>query len=266
MITADSGSRKIFSIILATYNCGQKIESTVESILSQDRNLFELIVVDGASTDDTLEYVKKFENDLKFVSEKDNGVYDAFNKGINCASGEYLYFIGAGDKMRENVLEIVSKSLLPAAPAFLYGDAYVVKDKFLYGGEFNEERLKKQNICHQAIFYHRRIFDLLGKYDLRYDVFADWALNLKCFGDRRIEKQYLQSVIVDFEGGGLSTTIGDAVFKKDFPRLVKKYLGVKSYISYKYPNSTTQIYRKVYFPFVRPFVRAVRRIKNSGRG
>lgn len=224
-----------------------------------------MIVLDGASTDDTLDSIKKYESGLKLVSEKDGGVYHAFNKGIDLATGQYLYFIGAGDKLREGVLETVSEFLPPDVPAFVYGDAYVVKEQIQYGGEYDESRLQKQNICHQAAFYHRDIFELVGKYDLRYSIFSDWALNLKCFGDRRVKKQYLQRVIVDFEGGGLSSTDGDADFKKDFPRLVRNYLGLKSYINYKSPRVSSGIYRKVYFPFVRPLVSGVRRLKNGRR-
>jgi len=260
-----NSSRKIFSIVLATYNCGRKVEPTIESILCQNKDLFELIVFDGASTDDTLDCIRKYESDLKLISEKDGGVYHAFNKGIDLASGEYLYFIGAGDRLREGVLETVGEFLPPGVPAFVYGDAFVVKEQIHYGGEYDESRLQKQNLCHQAIFYHRDIFELTGKYDLRYSIFSDWALNLKCFGDRRIEKRYLPRVIVDFEGGGLSSTDGDADFKKDFPRLVRKHLGLKSYINYKSPQVSSGIYRKIYFPFVRPLVSALRRLKNGGR-
>jgi glycosyltransferase involved in cell wall biosynthesis len=265
MSSAKAGSRKIFSIVLATYNCGRKVEPTIESILSQNKDLFELIVLDGASTDDTPDCIKKYESDLTLISEKDGGVYDAFNKGIDLARGQYLYFIGAGDKLREGVFEYVSEFLPPGVPALVYGDAYVVREQIHYGGEYDESRLQKQNICHQAAFYHRDIFKLIGKYDLRYSIFSDWDLNLKCFGDRRIRKQYLERVVVDFEGGGLSSTGGDPDFKKDFPRLVRRHLGLKSYIAYQSPLISSGIYRKIYFPFVRPLVSALRRLKNGGR-
>lgn len=259
-------NRKIFSIILATFNCGRKAEATIQSILSQNRDLFELIVIDGASTDDTLDYIGKYQSDLKLVSEKDAGVYDAFNKGIESATGRYLYFIGAGDRLREGVLETVREFLPLDAPTFVYGDAYVVNERLHYGGEYCPSRLKEQNICHQAAFYHRDIFELLGKYDLRYSIFSDWALNLKCFGDRRIKKRYLEYVIVDFEGGGLSSTgDGDVNFKKDFPRLIRRSLGIKAYLAYRLPILSSDIYWKVYFPFVRPCVSAVRRLKTGRR-
>ncbi len=88
MALSETASQKIFSIIMATYNCGEKVENTLQSIFSQNKELFELIVVDGASTDNTLDYIKKYESSLILISEKDGGVYDAFNKGIDIATGK----------------------------------------------------------------------------------------------------------------------------------------------------------------------------------
>jgi hypothetical protein len=184
------------------------------------------------------------------------------------ATGRYLYFIGAGDRLREGVLETVSGFLPDSsdAPGLIYGDAYVVKEQILYGGEYCESRLKLQNICHQAVFYHREVFKLLGNYDLRYSIFSDWATNLKCFGDRRVRKQYLEYVIVDFEGGGLSSSgEGDADFKRDFSRLIRNYLGLKSYLIYKSRGALSFVYQKMYFPFVRPCVSAVKGLKTGSR-
>ncbi|MEJ7700922.1 MAG: glycosyltransferase [Pyrinomonadaceae bacterium] len=74
MALSETANQKVFSIIMATYNCGQKVENTLQSILSQNKELFELIVVDGASTDNTLEYLKKYESSLTLISEKDDGI------------------------------------------------------------------------------------------------------------------------------------------------------------------------------------------------
>lgn len=259
MPVSETVNQKMFSIIMATYNCGRKVENTLESIFSQNKDLFELIVFDGNSTDDTLDYIRKYENDLTLISEKDAGVYDAFNKGIERAAGKYLYFIGAGDGLREGVLQKVNESVLPDAPAIVYGDAYVVQDQLYYGGDYYDSLIEKQNICHQAIFYNRKVFQLTGNYELRYKIFADWALNLKCFGDHRIEKRYIKVIIADFEGGGLSSTTDDPAFDKDFPSLLRKYIGIKSYIVYKFPN----VYDKIYFPFVRPYISWIKRRNDS---
>ncbi len=207
--------RKRVSVITPTLNPGPKLEATINSVLAQKAELFEYIIVDGGSTDETLSMVRKYGKRINWVSKKDRGVYDAMNKGIKMARGDYLYFLGAGDHLRENILAKVEKEL-PAEPlTFVYGNVYVVNTKSEYLGEFDDDKLAKLNICHQAIFYERTIFDVIGKYDLRYSLLADYAFNLKCFADKRIRRIYLDEVIADFEGGGISTGT-DMNFIRDF--------------------------------------------------
>jgi glycosyltransferase involved in cell wall biosynthesis len=207
--------RKRFSVITPTLNPGPKLEATINSVLSQNEELFEYIIVDGGSTDETLNVIRKYGKRIKCVSKKDRGVYDAMNKGIKMARGDYLYFLGAGDHLRENILEKVEKELPDEPLTFVYGNVYVVNIKSEYLGEFDDDKLAKLNICHQAIFYERTIFEVIGKYDLRYRLLADYAFNLKCFADQRIRRLYVDEVIADFEGGGISTGT-DMNFIKDF--------------------------------------------------
>ncbi len=216
--------QKLFSIITPTYNCGPKIEKTIDSVLTQDEDLFELLIVDGASTDETLSIIGKYGDRIKLVSEKDKGVYDAMNKGIDLASGKYLYFLGAGDRMRANVLRKIEK-LMPDKPlAFVYGNVYWMDQAIIYSGEFDRSRLKTQNICHQAIFYERAIFDVMGKFELKFKVLADYVFNIKCFGDDRIDKRYIDYVIASFEGGGLSAKQKDLDLSNEHAQLIKNYL------------------------------------------
>lgn len=248
MIVSASENRKAFSIIIAAYNCGQKIENTLQSIFSNDEELFELIVMDGASTDDTLEYIKKYEDRLTLVSEPDDGVYHAFNKAIDLATGKYIYFIGAGDCLKPDILRQV-KELLPAeTPAFVYGKCYFVKQKRLDGKKFTDALFIRDNICQQGIFYHRDIFDSIGKFDLRYKVLADWFFNLKCFMKDAITKTYIEMVIADYEEGGLSSEITcDPVFVKEFPLFVKKHFGIIKYFTCKAFLKSPYVFNYIYY-------------------
>ena len=231
MAVTEAANQKMFSIIMATYNCGRKVENTLQSIFSQNKELFELIVLDGASTDDTLDYIKNYESDLTLISEKDEGIFDAFNKGIDVAAGKYIYFIGAGDCLRPGVLEQVKEFLPAEIPTLVYGNCYFVKRKGFDGRKFSSSDFTWTNICHQGEFYHRSIFDIIGKYDLRYKIFADWMLNLKCFLHRGINERYIPLYIADYQEDGLSCDLNnDPAFKKDFPRFVKKELGIKAFI------------------------------------
>lgn len=225
--------QKLFSVITPTYNSGSKLETTIQSVLAQDSSLFEYIIVDGGSTDNTLSLIEKYRDQLKFKTEPDEGVYDAMNKGIDMASGKYLMFLGAGDRLRANVLRQISEEL-PGGPLnFVYGNVFWVKEGTTYGWEFSERDLiHHKNICHQAIFYERKIFDLLGGYETRYKTLADFALNLKCFGNRSITRKYINRVIADYEGGGVSQSESDPVFMHDFNRLIFTRLGFKPWLKY----------------------------------
>src|SRR3954471_12753159 len=101
----------LISVISPTFNSGEKIAATVGSVLSQRQGLYELLVIDGGSTDDTLAYLRAQGPALRYLSEPDEGIYDAMNKGIRLASGEFLYFLGAGDRLLPGVLEAIAAEI-----------------------------------------------------------------------------------------------------------------------------------------------------------
>ncbi|MET0625516.1 MAG: glycosyltransferase family 2 protein [Pyrinomonadaceae bacterium] len=225
--------QKQFSVVVPTYNCGRKLAATLESVLSQPRELYEIIIVDGGSGGETLGVVEEYSGSLRFVSEPDRGVYDALNKGVGMSSGRHLLFLGAGDRLKEGVLERVAEILPEGEPSFAYGDAYLVRHDVRQGGTFGKKDFIGRNLCHQAIFYERTIFDLLGGFDLRYKVYADWAFNMKCFADARVRKLYLGLLVADFEGWGISDVQQDPAFWRDLPGLVRRHVGFDDYLRYR---------------------------------
>jgi glycosyltransferase involved in cell wall biosynthesis len=158
--------QKLFSVVIATYECGRKLASTLESVLSQPKELYEIIVVDGGSGGETLGVIEEYAGHLRFVSEPDRGIYDALNKGVSMSSGKYLLFLGAGDLLKAGVLERVAEILPEDGPTFAYGDTYLVRHGVCQSGTFVKEDFIVRNICQQAIFYDRKIFALLGGFDL----------------------------------------------------------------------------------------------------
>jgi glycosyltransferase involved in cell wall biosynthesis len=218
-------TRKRFSIITPTLNPGAKLEATINSVLCQKEGLFEYLVIDGGSHNDSLDLLRQFDGQITWVSEGDRGVYDAFNKGIDLSTGDYLYFLGAGDHLRSGILETMDRLIPKRSRVFIYGNAYLLEEKRDYAGKFDKVKLTRMNICHQAIFYERTIFEAVGKFDLRYRVFADHALNIKCFRDKRIQKLYVDEVIADYEGDGLSKHLDDPNFVNDLPQLINELLG-----------------------------------------
>lgn len=212
--------QKLFSIIIPTFNPGPKIEKTINSVLSQDGNLFELLVVDGGSTDDTLDLLSKYAGKINVVSEKDEGVYEAMNKGIELSTGKYLYFIGAGDSLRTAILAKLHAILPRDEFTFVYGNVYMVDKGMIYDGEFDKAKIKKSNICQQAIFYERKLFEVMGGFETRFRVLADHAFNLKCFWNPRIRKKYVAYLIANYEGGGISGRERDLTFALEYAELM----------------------------------------------
>lgn len=206
------------------YNCDSKIEATIQSVWWQQKELFEYIIVDGASTDETLAVVEKYKTGIKVISGRDRGVYDAMNKGIDLATGKYLYFLGAGDRLRPFLLKNIADLMPRDEVALVYGNVSWGDEGRIYDGEFSKARLKDDNICHQAIFYGRRVFDLVGKFELRFKVYADYVLNMRCFGHDEITPKYIEAIVADYEGGGLSMYVKDETFFEERMQLIKSCL------------------------------------------
>ena len=214
----------LISVITTTFNSGEKIAATVASVLSQQEGLYEFLVIDGGSTDDTLVHLRAQGPALRYLSEPDKGIYDAMNKGIRLTSGEFLYFLGAGDRLLPGMLEAVAAEITKlhgqgriSQPTLLYGNVKSSHDSRPYDGRFDRFKLLRRNICHQAIFYQRSVFERLGFYNTKYRLLADWEFNIRCFNDRGIRKRYIPLQIADYEGGGKSITTSDLAFYADFP-------------------------------------------------
>ena len=223
-------TQPMFSIIMPTFNCRDKAAKTLASVLSQKPGLFEAIVVDGGSTDGTLDMLREHGDAVRWISERDAGIYDAMNKGIALAEGRYLYFIGAGDTLHPKILETLAPRMPDARYSFVYGDVYMRDIDMRHYGEVTKRKLRiGLNICHQSIFYERHIFEILGTFETRYVMLADYAYNLRCFGDKRIHFHYIHELIADYEGAGASTRIPDPEFARNFPRLLKENVGFPHY-------------------------------------
>ncbi|GFP46731.1 hypothetical protein MKANGN_06090 [Mycobacterium kansasii] len=154
----------MFSIIIPTLNVASALGFCLDSIACQTFRDFELVLVDGGSTDATLDiahsFVPNFGERLVVRSGTDRGVYDAMNRGVSLASGTWLLFLGADDALYEAAtLARVAAFIGEHEPSDLvYGDVLMRSTKFRYGGAFDLDRLLfKRNICHQSIFYRREL-------------------------------------------------------------------------------------------------------------
>lgn len=178
----------LLSVIIVTYNAEKVIRSTVVSLLEQTRDFYEIIIIDGKSEDSTLAIIKNtyIELDSKIpitiVSEKDNGIYDAMNKGVIYAKGKYVYFLNAGDLLYgRNVFQQIESHLRENYDV-IYGnilDDYGYKRELLKAAELNKIKLKMV-FCHQAAFISRQCqIDCL--YDVKYKLCADYNFFLSMY-------------------------------------------------------------------------------------
>lgn len=229
----------LFSVIIPTYNSSKTIVACLKSLQIQTFKDFEVIIIDGLSTDDTLQVANDFEGKLNLLicTEKDNGIYDAMNKGIIKAQGKYLYFLGSDDTLFNNdVLATVATEIAQNSAAIIYGNVKMIdesnsiKNGLIYGNQFNLKRLMEHNIPHQAIFYHQKVFKKLGLYQTCYKLFADHDFNLKAFYSYQF--QFINLVIANFALGGSSTTEKDENFEQDKIRNFVKYYAAKIHQNY----------------------------------
>lgn len=214
----------LFSIIIPVFNGEKVIGRAIESILRQSFQDYEILVVDGLSTDRTVSIVREYSDErIKIVSEKDQGIYDAMNKGIDMAKGEWIYFLGSDDELFDKyVLEKVFRYTTQLKSDVLYGQVFLRESGQLYLGKFDAQKLIFRNISHQAIFVKKSLFKRLGKFDLKYKICADHIFNIKWFFDATIQHAYIDIVVAKFSLGGVSNTLNDWDKIRDLPGLVKK--------------------------------------------
>lgn len=222
-----------FSIAIATYNSEAMIEELLSSIYHQTYKNLEVVVVDGLSNDDTLGIVKKWLRPSdKIISEKDNGVYDAMNKALDLATGDFLIFMGSDDHfMSYRVLENVAHAIEVAGAdmeTLFYGGCYMDG----YHRVFNKVQTKwawvRGTMCHQGIFYPKSVYKKY-KYNLKYKINADYAYNIRLWG--RFKFQHIDVIVSFFNGGGLSgSNRYDMPFRHDFPQMLKEQCGYMPYV------------------------------------
>lgn len=212
-----------FSIIIPTFNSANTLRRALDSIISQTLKDWEVLIMDGVSTDPTLDIAKSYnDNRIHIFSEPDNGVYDAMNKGIDNASGEWLYFLGSDDYLlNKDVLNQIF-SHIPEKCDVFYGDVKAPQLDERHYGEWSIENLP-YNRCHQAIFYRKDIFNKTGLYNLKYPVLADYALNLQWFFRKDIKKKYYPICIATYSSGGYSEDNYDEALYADYEIILFRY-------------------------------------------
>jgi glycosyltransferase involved in cell wall biosynthesis len=231
----------VVSIITATFNCCATLEQTLRSVIAQTYPSREYIVIDGGSTDGTVEILGSFDSSIDYwISEPDRGIYDALNKGIGLARGEWIYILGADDRFADgNVLQTVFSR--PYQSKLIYGNVIYGDNGIIYDGEFSKQKLLHQNICQQAVFYHRDLFISFGKFELNYPLVADWVFNMRLFASKSVNPLFIDTTVAFYSTEGSSSTVDDHSFNRDRLRLIRSIFGFKYYLSARYDLAKAQL-------------------------
>jgi len=197
-----------FSIVTVCKNPGASLWVTQESLQRQTYGNFEWVVIDGVSTDGTLEQLKLHPGVTTLVSEPDAGIYDAMNKGVRRAKGDFVFFLNAGDTFFDcTVLEQVAAMLALHPSDVLYGDAWIVEGEektFLRKHDrVDKIYLVTATITHQAVFAHRDLFHVVGEFDTRFKLKADHDWIVRCWNAGKTFR-YLPIAMVRYPNDGYS--------------------------------------------------------------
>lgn len=213
------------TVATVVFNSVSTIEETIQSVINQTYSNIEYVIIDGKSTDGTLDVIEKYREKISvLVSEPDKGIYDAMNKALRHASGDYLIFMGADDVfMTNDTLSQVSNYLLQNNRIY-YGDVQLKYQNEIWGGYFSKFRFSRMNPSHQAIFYSKDLYKNLD-YDLYYKQYADYVYNMKLFHEDNSRFEYMPVCVSLFNDSGCSVS-GDPRFFEDRWKLIRKYFGL----------------------------------------
>lgn len=221
------------SIIIATYNSGKTINTALRSVMEQDYQDWECIIVDGASKDDTIEIVKEYETkDSRFrhISEPDRGIYDAFNKGWRLARGEWIHYLGSDDSLTKEGMAQVAKEL-DENYAVVTGDVYIHK----IDNTIKPQLCEGFRGCHQGVLMQRKVFDIVGGFDEKYKIMADYELLLRV-ANSGFSVKNVRSFLAFFTMGGESQRI-----KTQWQKMWERY-----HINKKYHTVSFPLYNSLY--------------------
>jgi len=212
------------SVITPVYNGQETIQACIESVLMQSYPDKEYIIIDGGSTDNTIDILKRSTNNsVKWISEKDKGLYDAFNKGIMMATGDVVCFLCADDMYEhKNVLQIIADTFVShPGTDMVYGDIiYVDKDnlskikRYWKSSPFKPGLFKKGWLPpNTALFIKRSIFLKHGLFSLDYRMAGDYEMQYRFFEKLRIPSFYISNIMVRMRSGGMSNSDLKGMYK-----------------------------------------------------
>lgn len=245
-----------FSIITASYNSAKTIQKTIESVLVQDFTDFEYIIIDGNSNDETINIIKSFERSFseknipfRYISEKDKGIYDAWNKGLDLAEGKWISFLGSDDTYIPGALKLYHQEINKKSESINYISSQVqlVNDKGenlnIFGKKYNWDKVIRDIDTAQVGSFHKReLFDLNGKFSTEYKIVGDLDFYIRC--KDFIKPAYFGQVTANMLNTGVSNQIYTALKEALNVKLHYGYLS-KRIVYYDFISSLAKCYIKI---------------------
>ena len=202
------------SVITVNFNNLNGLKKTIKSVLKQTYLYYEYIVIDGGSTDGSRDYICSHQDNLSYwCSEKDGGIYDAMNKGISHATGDYLLFLNSGDYfVKSNVLSTIfrvsfDEDLLIGRQYFIDSKGHKSSSHRIIKDEINEEFFWSNTLPHQATFIKRDMFVRAGLYDTNYRIVSDWIFWYKAIVHSQASLKMIDTFVSFMEKNGVSGNI-----------------------------------------------------------
>jgi glycosyltransferase involved in cell wall biosynthesis len=211
-------ARPLVSIITAVRNSEALLEKTILSVISQRYDNMEYIIIDGASTDGSIGIIKKYDNAINYwISEPDKGIYDAWNKGLLIAKGDWIGFLGAGDTYYEDAIENYINDILKTGEEYIEyisskNQLISGKEKVIrtIGSRWQWKRFAKyMNVAHVGSLHHRRLFQKYGYFDPSYKICGDYEFLLR--PRENLLAGYLDKVTTNMLSGGISDNKSQAL-------------------------------------------------------
>lgn len=199
------------TILTAVFNAERTVEQTISSVVCQDYPNIEYIIVDGSSTDSTVDIIKEYEHyGIRWISEPDGGIYDALNKGVRMATGAYIEIIGADDALAEP--DIISRiaSQLDEDTDVLCGQVWSVDEGTKRQGIYSNTNMRDRKryrggmTPHAAVFARRELL-LRYPFDEKYRISADYKFFLQCYFDESVRIRYCDEIVAFFSAAGVSS-------------------------------------------------------------
>ena len=219
------------SIITVCYNSAKTIEKTIQSVLDQDYPNLEYIIIDGGSTDGTIDVINKYQKKIsKYISEPDNGISDAFNKGLHLATGEIIGILNSDDWYEPDTLKTVSLELLNnTSYDYLVGSlrywdktggSYIINPDKKY---YKKIKYMMPRLNHPASFFRKRVYTEIGLFNLNYLYAMDYDLFLRSFLAKK-KPLFMNQVISNIALGGASDVHAIAAYWETFKIATNKLL------------------------------------------